>query len=265
MRLFLLRDMAVIREGDEVVLVTERDKHYMVRVAQGKRFHSSEGFIELGALIGKPYGCIVHSNTGARFSVYEPTLVDRVMHIRRLTQIVYPKDLGYIILHADVRPGARVVEAGTGSAALTTVLASYVNPAGRVYSYDVKQEYLENADKLLTRLGLRQYVELRLRDVIREGFEEKEVDAVILDLPEPWEVVEASWVALKPSGRFLSLSPTVEQVVETVEALREHGFGDIRCVELLQRYIRVKRGMTRPEFAMRGHTAYIVTARKEIR
>ena len=257
--------MSAIKEGDEAVILTEKGKRYLVKIVAGKRFHTSEGFIELSTLIGKPYGCVVLSNTGARFTIYKPTLVDTIMHIPRITQIVYPKDLGYIILHADIRPGSRVVEAGTGSAALTTVLANYVKPDGHVYSYDIKQEYLNNADKLLNRLGLRKYVELKQKDVTKDGFDEHEVDAVILDLPEPWKAVQASWEALRPSGRFLSLSPTVEQVVETVEALKDSNFGDVQCVELLQRYIRAKRGMTRPEFMMRGHTAYIVTARKQMK
>ena len=171
--------MSVINEGDEAVILTEKGKRYLVRVISGRRFHSSEGFIELGSLVGNPYGCVVISNTGARFSVFKPTLVDVVMHLPRITQIVYPKDLGYIILHADVKPGSRVIEAGTGSAALTTILASYVRPNGRVYSYDVKQEYLDNADKHLSGLGLRDYVELKQRDVTVEPFDEHDVDAVI--------------------------------------------------------------------------------------
>ncbi|HIQ29625.1 MAG TPA: tRNA (adenine-N1)-methyltransferase [Candidatus Caldiarchaeum subterraneum] len=256
--------MSVIHEEDEVIILTEKGKRYSVKVVRGRRFHSSEGFIELSSLIGKPYGCVVTSNTGARFVAFKPTLVDIIMHLPRITQIVYPKDLGYIILHADVKPGSRVIEAGTGSAALTIVLASYVKPDGHVYSYDIKQEYLSNADKHLSRLGLKEYVDLKQRDVTAERFDECDVDTVILDLPEPWKVVEASWEALKPSGRFLSLSPTVEQVVETVESLKANGFGDIQCIELMQRYIRAKRGMTRPEFIMRGHTAYIVTARKQV-
>jgi len=255
--------MSVISEGDEVLVLTEKGKRYLARVSSGKRFHSSEGFIELSELIGKEYGCVITSNTGAKFTIYKPTLVDAIMHLPRITQIVYPKDLGYIVLHADVRPGCKVIEAGTGSSVLTSVLATYVKPDGMVYSYDVKPEYLEHADKILTRLGLREYVELKQRDLTREGFDERGVDAVILDLPEPWKTVAASWEALRPSGRFLSISPTVEQVVETVETLREEGFGDIACVEILLRNIRAKRGMTRPEFIMRGHTAYIVSARKK--
>lgn len=255
----------VIREGDEVLILTERGKRYLTRVEYGRRFHSSEGFIDLGNLVGRSYGCVVRSNTGSRWVIYKPELVDFVMNLPRITQIVYPKDLGYIILHAGVMPGCRVAEAGTGSGVLTSVLASYVRPSGVVYSYDVREDYLENADRVLRRLGLREYVVLKKCDVTSSRIDEEGLDAFILDIPEPWKAVDTCWHALRPSGRFLSISPTVEQVVETVEALRERGFGDIQCVELLLRYIRAKRGMTRPEFVMRGHTAYIVTARRSER
>lgn len=244
-----------------VLILTASGKKYLVAVRRGKKFHSSEGYIDLGELVGREYGCVVRSNTGVRMTAHKPLLQDLLSKVRRITQIVYPKDLGYMVLISGIGPGSVVLEAGTGTGVLTATLAYYVRPTGRVFSYDINQEYLEAAHYTLERLGLREYVELKHGDVYSE-VSEKDVDAVFLDVPEPWKAVGNAWKALKPSGRLLSLSPTIEQVVETVENLRVGGFDDISCVEILVRDIRVKRGMTRPEFLMRGHTAYIVSARK---
>ncbi|MEM1770355.1 MAG: tRNA (adenine-N1)-methyltransferase [Nitrososphaerota archaeon] len=256
--------MDTIREGDRVLLVTEKGKRYLVEVVSGKKYHTSEGYLDLGELVGKRYGCIVKSNIGSTWTVFKPMILDIVLHYPRVTQIIYPKDLGYIILMSGVRPGSTVVEAGTGSGVLTTILASYVAPDGKVYSYDVEEKYLENARKNLEKLGLLKYVELKYGNV-EEGVEEREVDSFILDVPEPWKAVKTAYESLKDSGVFVSVSPTIEQVVETVETLRSSGFGDIYTVEILLREMRVKKGMTRPVHLMYAHTCYITRARKIIR
>jgi tRNA (adenine57-N1/adenine58-N1)-methyltransferase len=253
--------MSRIEEGSMVLILTESGKKYLVSVRAGKKFHSSEGYLDLGELVGREYGCVVKSNTGVRMTVHKPLLQDILSKVRRITQIVYPKDLGYMVLISGIGPGSTVLEAGTGTGVLTATLAHYVKPTGRVFSYDINQEYIEAVHYTLERLGLLEYVELRHGDIYKE-ISEKNIDAVFLDVPEPWRAVTNAWKALKPSGRLLSLSPTIEQVVETVENLRIGGFDDISCVEILVRDMRVKRGMTRPEFLMRGHTAYIVSARK---
>ena len=254
--------MEVIEEGSEVLFVTRKGKRYLVRVRDGRQFHSSEGYVELGELIGKRYGHRIKTNTGSTWVACKPTLLDKILlSYPRITQIVYPKDLGYIVLMSGVRSGSRVVEGGTGAAALTTVLAYYVAPTGRVYSYDVEEKYLQNAEEQLRRVGLIDYVELKHGDLTKQ-IDEREVDAVILDLPEPWLAVQTSWEALKDGGILVSISPTIEQVVETVETLRRQGFADIETVEILLRNLRVKKGMTRPVHLMHAHTAYITTARK---
>ncbi|MCS7129339.1 MAG: tRNA (adenine-N1)-methyltransferase [Candidatus Caldarchaeum sp.] len=257
-------DSLLIKDSDRVLIVTEKRKRYLVQVREGKKFHCSEGFIDTTQLIGRPFGCRVVSNTGSRWVVLNPTLADRVMFFPRTTQVVYPKDIGYIIVSSGVGPGCRVLEGGTGTGVLTSVLAYLVKPHGKVYSYDVKDEYLEAASLRLRQLGLDKYVELKHGDIGRD-VAETDLDAAIIDVPEPWKAVERCYSCLKPSGVWVSVSPTVEQVVQTFEALEETGFGDASCVELLLRNIRVKRGMTRPEFIMRGHTTFIVSARKTVK
>lgn len=252
------------QEGDRVLIVTEKKKRYMVQLRSGKKFHTSEGFIDLSNLIGQPSGCVLHSNTGAVMHVFKPTFLDLLMFLPRTTQIVYPKDLGYIAAVSGVGPGYRVVEAGTGTGVLAAFLTYLVRPTGRVYSYDVRLENIETATVRMRQLGLLDYIELKQGDVC-EKIVEKELDAAVIDIPEPWRAVQSCYDALKPSGVWVSLSPTVEQVVQTYEALEAGGFSDLSCVELLLRNMRVKRGMTRPEFLMRGHTTYLVTARKILR
>jgi len=251
----------MISEGDEVLFITQRGKRYLVEVRRGRRFHSSEGYVDLDRVIGKPYGSRIRTNTGSVWVAARPLILDHALNFPRVTQIVYPKDLGYIVLMSGVRCGSRVVEGGTGAGVLTAMLAYYVAPMGKVYSYDVDEEHLRNAEKQLERVGLREFVELRHGDLTERIYEEG-VDAVILDIPTPWLAVANAKRALRDGGMLVSISPTIEQVIETVEALRGEGFADITTVELLLRTLRVKRGMTRPEHLMHAHTVYITTARK---
>jgi tRNA (adenine57-N1/adenine58-N1)-methyltransferase len=182
----------------------------------------------------------------------------------RKTQITYPKDIALIIMFSGIGPGSQVVEAGTGTGALTTALAHYVKPNGKVYSYEMREEFLKTAEKNLKRAKLADFVELKNRDVTA-GIEEKDVDAVILDLATPWLVVPHAYASLKPCGTIVSFSPTIDQVVKTVEALGESNFVDVETVECLMRGMQVERGKTRPQTLMTAHTGYITFARKALK
>lgn len=214
-------------------------------------------------LIGKPFGTRVLSNTGNEFVALKPQLSDFIFKSQRRTQITYPKDVALIVMFSGVGPGSKVVEAGTGTGALTTALAHYVKPDGCVYSYEVRLEFMEAASKNLGRANLLEYVELKNKD-ITQGIEETEVDAVILDLATPWLVVPHAFSALVGGGTLVSFSPTIDQVVKTVEALEQTGFIDIETVECIMRGMQVERGKTRPETLMTGHTGYITSARKAL-
>jgi len=255
---------AVINEGDDILLFLSRNRTYLVKVEKGKSFHTHKGFMQLDELIGKPYGTRALSNTGAEFVVLKPQLSDFIFKSQRRTQITYPKDVALIVMFSGVGPGSRIVEAGTGTGALTTALAHYVRPSGRVYSYEVRSEFLEVALKNLGRAGLLDYVELKNKD-ITQGIDETEVDAVVLDLATPWLVVTHAHAALMGGGTLVSFSPTVDQVVKTVEALQECSFVNVETVECLMRGMQVERGKTRPETLMTGHTGYITSGRKALR
>jgi len=254
----------LIQEGDYVLLYLDHRRTYLVKIERGKNFHTHKGFIKFDDLIEKQYGSTVASSLGVEFIVLKPLLRDYIMKSVRKTQITYPKDAALITMFSGIGPGSRIVEAGTGTGALTTALTHYVKPDGKVYSYEIREEFLKTAEKNLKRAGLIDFVELKNKD-ITAGIEESDVDAVILDLATPWLVVPHAYNALKPCGTIVSFSPTIDQVVKTVQALKENGFVDIETVECLMRGMQIERGKTRPQTLMTGHTGYITFARKAIK
>ncbi len=256
--------MTLIREGDEVILYLDAKRTYKVKVEGGRQFHTHRGFIELGDLVGEPYGIVVISSLGVSFYALKPLVRDRVLKTDRRTQVLYPKDIGYILFQLGLGSGSRVLEAGTGSGALTMALAESVRPEGIVITYEVVERHMEAARGNIERSGLMPYVDMRLGDVT-EGIPETDLDAVVLDMATPWLVVPQAWEALAGSGIILSFSPTIEQVMKTVEALRAHPFIEVETVELLLRNITVAIGRTRPQTVMIGHSGYLTTARKVLK
>jgi len=253
-----------ISEGDYVILYLDLRRTYMVKVEAGKTFHTHKGFMKLDELIGKDFGVTVQSSLGTEFTALRPSLTDYIMKSSRQTQITYPKDAALIVMFSGIGSGSLVVEAGTGTGALTTALAHYVKPEGKVCSYEIREEFQRTAEKNLRRANLFDFVEFKSKDVTT-GIDEREADAVVLDLATPWLVVPHVYEALKASGIIVSFSPTIDQVVKTTEALRESNFICIETVECLMRGMQVERGKTRPQTLMTGHTGYITHARKAIK
>ncbi len=233
----------------------------MIKIEAGKTFHTHKGYLKLDEFVGKEFGEPVKSSLGIIFTALKPSLTDFIMKSSRNTQITYPKDAALIVMFSGIGPGSRVCESGTGTGALTTALANYVRPNGKVYTYELRPEFQKNAAKNLARSKLLDFVEMKLGDVTL-GIEERDLDAVVLDLATPWLVVPHVHEALKPSGIMVSFSPTIDQVVKTTEALKESGFVFIETVECLMRGMQVERGKTRPQTLMTGHTGYITHARK---
>jgi tRNA (adenine57-N1/adenine58-N1)-methyltransferase len=190
-------------------------------------------------------------------------LSDFIFKSQRKTQITYPKDVALIVMFSGIGPGSHVVEAGTGTGALTTALAHYVKPNGYVYTYEIRPEFIQTAQKNVERAKLTEYVKFKNKD-ITEGIDESNVDAVVLDLATPWLVVPPAYQALKGGGTIVSFSPTIDQVVKTVEALQQKEFKDIQTIECIMRRMQVEYGKTRPETLMTGHTGYITQARKTL-
>ena len=250
-----------IAEGDNVLIYLDARRTYMLKIQAGQTFHTHKGYIKLDELVGKEYGEPIKSSLGIYFSTLKPILTDFIMKSSRNTQIIYPKDAALIVMFSGIGPGSRVIESGTGTGSLTTALAHYVGSTGKVYTYELRPEFQKNAAKNLQRSGLIANVEMKSGDVTL-GYEERDVDAVILDLAVPWLVVPHAYEALKPSGVLVSFSPTIDQVVKTTEALKENNFVFIDTIECMMRAMQVERGKTRPQTLMTGHTGYITHARK---
>ena len=254
----------LIADGDYVLIYLDARRTYMIKVQAGQTFHTHKGYLKMDDLIDKEYGEPVKSSLGVTFATLKPKLTDYMMKSGRNTQIVYPKDAALIVMFSGIGPGSRVFESGTGTGALTSALAHYVGSTGKVYTYEFRPEFQKNAAKNLQRSKLIDNVEMKSGDVTM-GINEKDLDAVILDLAVPWLVIPHAYVWLKTSGVLVSFSPTIDQVVRTTEALREAGFVFIETVECLMRTMQVERGKTRPNTMMTGHTGYITHARKIIK
>ncbi len=251
----------VIQDGSLVYIFLDARRNWIRRVRAGEGFHSNRGIIYYDDIIGRPYGIKVRSHSGTEFQIHRPSPTDVQIAMGRNTQIVYPKDAGTILIEAGIHAGCRVVESGTGSGALTGVLARAVGPTGRVYTYEVREDMFKGARKNLEKFGLLDNVTMYNEDIL-DGIHESDVDAVVLDLATPWLVVDEAHRVLRPSHYLASYSPTIEQVMRTCKALGESGrWGMIKTLEVLQREIMVREGKTRPTTWMVAHTGYMTFAR----
>lgn len=253
-----------ISEGSLILLHFDLRRQWLLRVDKSKQFHTHKGFISLGELIGKPFGCEVASSLGQRFWVLKPTTHDLIMHNARRTQIMYPKDIGLIILKLSLTAGAQVLEVGTGSGAMTIAAATAVKPLGHVHTYEVRDEFAEMAQRNLRRASLSEYVTIHWADA-SAGIDGSDFDAAIIDIGDPWTVISHVHKALAGGSPVVSFSPTVNQVEKTTESLGKAGFANIHTLECFIREIRADIGKTRPATIMVGHTGYLTFAQKIIR
>ncbi len=247
--------------GDLALLVGLRHKHFLVTLQPGGELHTHRGFLRHDDLIGKPWGSQVFSHQGSPFFLLQPSLADILTDLPRNTQIMYPKDIGFILTSMSIGPGQTVVEAGTGSGSMTIALAYAVGPQGRVITYEKRPEFSALARKNLERLGLQERVQFKVRD-LREGCDETNVDAFFLDLPNPWEYMAQVRAALKPGGFFCNLVPTFNQVENLLRVLRQTHFAFIEVCEILLRYYKPEPSRLRPTDRMVAHTGYLIFARR---
>lgn len=252
---------AIARDGDLAQLVGLRHKHFIVTLQAGGKFESHRGIIPHDDLIGKPWGSQVFSHNGSPFFLLQPSLADLINELPRTTQIMYPKDVGFILITMGVGPGQIVMEAGTGSGSMTTALAYVVGSEGRVISYEVKPDVQNLARKNLTRFGLDSRVDFKLRD-IQQGFDETDADSFFLDVPNPYDYTAQVRAALKPGGYLCCLIPTFNQVEKTLHALRRTDFAFIEVCEILLRYYQSEPTKLRPTDRMVAHTGFLVFARR---
>ena len=250
-----------LRAGERVLLVDSKQRRHLVTLAEGGEFHSHAGVLRHDDLIGHDEGIAVRTTLGARLLAVRPTLGEYVLEMPRGAQVIYPKDLGPILLLADVFPGARVLESGVGSGALTMTLLRAVGPAGSVLGYELRDDFAKRAlSNVEGFLGTDVPLDIEVRDAY-EGIDASELDRVLLDLPEPWRVVKHATSALRPGGILLAYLPTIGQVARLREELAGSAFGMVETLEVLQRTWHVDGQSVRPDHRMVAHTGFLTHAR----
>jgi len=246
--------------GDRVLLIDSKQRRYLVTLVAGGEFHTHAGFVKHEQLIDAPEGTVVRSTAGARYTAVRPTLAEFVLKMPRGAQVIYPKDLGPILILADIFPGARVLESGVGSGALSMTL---VRAGADVTGYELREDFAAKAQSNVAAFLGRDAVD-RYRVEIRDaydGIELVELDRVVLDLPEPWRVVKAAEAALHPGGILVAYLPTVGQVAQLRTALEESRFALAETLEVLHRTWHVEGPSVRPDHRMVAHTGFLTHAR----
>jgi len=239
-------------------LIDAKERRYLITLEPGGSFHTHAGIVSHDDLIGRDEGSTVAGSTGRRFVVVRPTLADVVVKMPRGAQVIYPKDLGAIIMAADIGPGMSVLEAGVGSGALSMTL---LRAGASVLGYELRPDFAERAQKNVGLwLGTEVPYVVEIRDIY-EGIDAVDLDRILLDLPEPWQVLPHAEAALRPGGLLLSYLPTVNQVSELRAAMEWSRFGMARTLEVLHRTWHVEPRSTRPDHRMVAHTGFLTVAR----
>lgn len=255
---------APFEPGERILLVDQRARTYLFTAHAGGTYHTHSGTLPHDLLLGRSEGTRIETSGGMVLTAFRPRFADHVLKMPRAAQVVYPKDLGPIVTYADVHPGARVIEAGTGSGALTIALCRAVGPDGRVVSYEVRDEHQVRAqDNIEAFFGkMPDRLELRAGDVAEIETDERRYDRCVLDVPEPWTPLDALHLVLEPGAVLCTFLPTTVQLQQLVLALPESGFLHIESFEILRRTWHVGAKSVRPDHRMVGHTGFLSIARR---
>jgi tRNA (adenine57-N1/adenine58-N1)-methyltransferase len=246
--------------GERILLFDSKGRRYLVSLTDGGEFHTHSGPVSHSELLGQEEGVVVRSARGARYTAVRPTLAEVVLKMPRGAQVIYPKDLGPILILADIFPGARVLESGLGSGALSMAL---LRAGAEVTGYEIRADFASRAQVnvagFLGSASLDHY-DVRVRDIY-DGIEETGFDRIVLDLPEPWKVVKLAESAMRAGGIMVSYLPTIGQVSTLREALDRSGFGMAETIEVLQRSWHIEGQSVRPDHRMVAHTGFLTSAR----
>jgi tRNA (adenine57-N1/adenine58-N1)-methyltransferase len=251
------------QEDEPVVLLDRKDREYLARLDPRRPIAIRGGKIVVEDIIGHDEGSAVRSSMNEPFLVFRPSLPQLIPNLPRTAQVIYPKDLGPILIWADLFPGARVVEAGVGAGALSMALLRAIGPTGQLISYELREDFAALAQKNVAR-----YFGPAPNWIVKPGdvamaLEETDVDRIVLDLPEPWHVIERAWQALRPGGILLCYLPTVLQIKTLVDALRaDKRFACVETTETLMRWWHFKGMSARPQHRMVAHTGFLTSARR---
>lgn len=255
--------MEKIKNKSPVLFYYNPSKKWLVKISKKDELHTHIGVLKHSDAIGKEYGSKLISNKDKYVYLLKPTMYDYVMKIQHGTQIVYPKDLGYIVARAGIQNGQKIVEIGTGSASLTSFVASIVKPRGHVYTFDVDENFMKIAAKNLKKSGMEKYVTQQKLDIkTAKKMPVEDADVALIDLGDPWTVIPQVRQMLKGSGAVFAICPTMNQLEKLTMSLIENEFTDIESTEHILRTIDAREGKTRHSFQGIGHTTYLCFARK---
>jgi tRNA (adenine57-N1/adenine58-N1)-methyltransferase len=255
--------MTIIKNNSPVLFFYNNSKKWLAKISKKESFHTHIGVIKHSDAIGKEYGSRLITNKDKYVYLLEPTMYDYVMKIQHGTQIVYPKDIGYIVARSGIGDGQKILEIGTGSGSLTSFVANIVKPRGHVYTFDVDENFMKIAEKNIKKAGVSKYVtqhNLDLKTAKKMPLED--MDVAFIDLGDPWVVVPQVRKMLKGSGSIFAICPTMNQLEKLTIALIENEFTDIESTEHIIRNIEAREGKTRHSFQGIGHTTYLCFARK---
>ncbi|MGB8858808.1 MAG: tRNA (adenine-N1)-methyltransferase [Ilumatobacteraceae bacterium] len=246
--------------GDKVLLLDNKQRRYLITLTEGAEFHTHAGLVPHAEFVGKPEGVVLKSTKGAVYTALRPTLEDFVLEMPRGAQVIYPKDLGPICMLADIGPGVRVLESGVGSGALSMTMLRY---GAEIVGYELREDFLNrartNVRSFLGEEALGRY-ELHLRDCY-EGIDERDLDRVVLDLPEPWQVVPHAVHALRPGGILIAYTPSITQAAQTREVMANKAWSGTRTLEVLHRGWHIEGQAVRPDHRMVAHTGFLTVGR----
>jgi tRNA (adenine57-N1/adenine58-N1)-methyltransferase len=250
------------RAGEQVLLVDNKRRQHLITLSDDGAFHTHTGIISHAEIIGREDGQRLQTDRGQRYLALRPTLSEYILKMPRGAQVIYPKDIGPILMLADIFPGARVLESGVGSGALTTALLRAVGPEGQVIGYELRPDFAERAQANVAGfLGPDVPLTVHIRDIY-EGIAETDFDRIVLDLPEPWHVVPHAATALRSGGILLAYLPTILQTAQLRAALDRAAFGVAETLEVLQRGWHIDGLSVRPDHRMVAHTGFLTVARR---
>ena len=247
--------------GERALFFDSKDRRYLVTLVEGGEFHTHSGPVAHDEVLGKEEGCVVRSSRGARYTVVRPTLSEVVLKMPRGAQVIYPKDLGPILMLADIFPGCRVLEAGVGSGALSMTM---VRAGAEIVGYEIRADFAARAEANVAAFLGADVVGTRYRVSVRdvyEGIDEIGLDRIVLDLPEPWRVVKHAEAALRPGGIIVAYVPSILQVSQLRDALDASAFGMAETMEIMLRTWHVEGQSVRPDHRMVAHTGFLTHAR----
>jgi len=252
-----------IKQNSPILFYFNHSKKWLMKISKKESLHTHIGVIKHSDAIGKEYGSRINTNKDKYVYLLKPTMYDYVMKIQHGTQIVYPKDLGYIVARAGIGSGQKILEIGTGSGSLTSFVANIVKPRGHVYTFDVNENFMKIAEKNIKKAGVSKYVTQHNLDLkTAKKMPLKDIDVALIDLGDPWTVIPQVRKMLKGSGSIFAICPTMNQLEKLTMALVENEFTDIESTEHILRTIEAREGKTRHSFQGIGHTTYLCFARK---